>query len=174
MKIAVYAKSDTLKTRKEHNNMPFSDTYANQILNYTLGKVLTLHSPSEIFLGLCTNDPEADGGTFNELSGGNYKRLLVFVRGNTYMDYFSDADERAIKNDRQINWDKATADWEAANGFGLFAEEDDEIPFFYGKLDLTDEQIAEGGLKVPLGAVALFEPGKLKISFSTTDTVETT
>lgn len=44
--------------------MPFNDTYANQILNWTLGKSsANLTQLSKVYIGLSTNDPE---GNFTE------------------------------------------------------------------------------------------------------------
>ena len=144
--------------------MPFSDSYANSILNYALAKTKTLTAPTQVFIGLSSNDPEADDGTFTELSGGNYSRVLISLSGETYPDVIGSASDRAIKNTKQINWTKASADWATANGFGLFSQETGGTPFFYGKLETP--------VAVPTGAVALFEPNSLKISFSVTDTSE--
>lgn len=141
--------------------MPFSNEYANNILNFTFGKTNSLSAPQQVYIGLSTNNPEADNGTFNELSGGNYSRVLLVVRGATYPDFIGTATNRAIQNTKQITWNKASAEWAKANGFGLFSVASGGTPFFYGKL--------EEAVTVPLGAVALFEPAKLKVSFSTTD-----
>lgn len=152
--------------------MPFSDTYANQILNYTFSKVATLTAPIAVYIGLCTNDPEADGGAFNELSGNGYARVLISQKGETYPDVMDSAASRAITNGKQINWTKATADWVRVKGFGLFSSASGGSPFFYGKLELTDEEEAAGGILCETGAVMLFDPNSLKISFPTTDVVE--
>ena len=141
--------------------MPFSNNYANDILSYTLAKTASLSAPSAVYIGLCTNDPEADGGTFTELSGGNYSRMLIVSRGASYPDVIGSAASRSITNVKQINWNKATTDWAVAKGFGLFTAVSGGTPFFYGKLD--------NPVTVVSGAVALFEPGTLKLSFATTD-----
>lgn len=142
--------------------MPFSDSYANQILNYTFAKAASLTAPSAVYIGLCTNDPEASGGTFTELSGNGYSRVLISQKGETYPDVIGSASDRMIQNTKQINWTKATGDWAEANGFGLFSAASGGTPFFYGKLDSPVNCVA--------GAVALFDPNTLKISFPTTDT----
>lgn len=148
--------------------MPFNDTYANNILNWALGKG-SLSSHSQVYIGLCSNDPEADGGTFSELSGGGYGRVLISQLSSAYPGLINSAASRAIINGKQINWTKATADWERVNGFGLFTAETGGTPYFYGKLDLTDEEEAAGGLLVEAGSVALFDPQTLQISFPATD-----
>lgn len=166
--------------------MPYSETYAQRFLNYTLGQSMTpFYPPTNIYLALFTNDPEADGGVFTELTVPGYERLLI-VRWVTepytnskgevetrsvlqeYPSYFGQAEGRTIQNNRQINWAKATQDWPTIKGFGLFTKatneglETPEEPFFYGKLD--------NPITVPKDAVALFDPGSLKITFPVSDT----
>lgn len=153
--------------------MPFSDTYANSILNYALSKTSSLTAPSQVWIGLSSNDPEADGGTFTELSGGGYSRVLISQKGETHPNIIGPASDRAITNAYQLNWPKATLDW-TVKGIGLFSSQTGGTPFFYGAIELTEEQIAAGGLVVEAGAVALFDPQTFKISFPATDTTETT
>lgn len=143
--------------------MPFSNTYVQNILNYLFAKTSTLTVPTAVYIGLSKNDPEADGGTFTELSGGGYTRVMVSQKGETYPDVMGSASGRSITNTKQINWTKATANWETANGFGLFTASSGGTPIYYGKL--------ESPVTVELGAVALFDPNALKISISDTDEV---
>ena len=149
--------------------MPYTTTYANNILNWTFGKG-SLSSHSKVYIGLCSNDPEADNGTFNELSGGGYARVLISQLNSEYPGLMNGASGRAIINGRQINWTKATANWVRVKGFGLFTAETGGAPYFYGKLKLNAEEEAAGGLLVEAGSVALFDPQTLKIEFPTTDT----
>lgn len=152
--------------------MPFSTTYANNILNYLFSKTSTLTAPDYVYLGLSTNDPEADGGTFTELSGGGYARVLISQKGVTYPNVIGSASSRAITNQYQINWTKATLDWSRVKGFGLFSAASGGTPFFYGALELTDEEAEAGGILCEAGAVMLFDPQTLKISFPATDVTE--
>lgn len=152
--------------------MPFSTSYANQILDFTFGKTASLSAPSTVYIGLSTNDPEADGGAFMELSGNAYARVLITNRGSTYPNLMNSASTRSITNSQQINWIKATDDWARVKGFGLFSSSSGGTPFFYGKLDLTPEEEAAGGILCEAGAVMLFDPLALKISFPTTDVAE--
>lgn len=152
--------------------MPFTNTYANQILDYTLSKTYQLTATERVYIGLCTNDPEADGGAIRELSGGGYSRVLISIRGETYPNVIGSASGRAITNPYQINWTKATLDWERINGFFLSTSgtvgETSGI-FFYGALTLDEETKAAGGLLVEAGAVALFDPKSFKIEFPEKD-----
>lgn len=145
--------------------MPFSTNYANNILNFLFAKTPSLSAPVRVYLGLSENDPEADGGVFNELSCDTYVRLLISDTGVNYIDYIGNANNRAITNAKQINWTKATVNWIQAKGFGLFSAPSGGEPFFYGALETP--------VTCEAGAVALFDPGALKISFPTTDTAAT-
>lgn len=142
--------------------MPFSDSFANSVLNYTFSKIEKLTAPQFVYIGLCSNDPESDGGTFNELSGFGYARVLISQEGETYPNLISSASGRIIKNQYQINWTKATGgDWAEVNGFGLFSSATGGTPFYYGKLKEPVTCVA--------GAVFLFDPNTLQISFLETD-----
>lgn len=148
--------------------MPFSNSYANSILNHTFAKTQQLNAPNQVWIGLSSNNPEADGGTFNELSGGGYGRVLISLRGETYPNFINSASDREITNSYQIAFPKATAEW-TVNGIGLFSSQTGGEPFFYGAIELTEEQIEAGGLIVDPGAVALFDPETLKIGFPAED-----
>lgn len=141
--------------------MPFSVSYSNNILNYLFAKVTSLTPPGLVYIGLCTNDPEADGGTFTELSGNNYARLLLSSKGDTYPNYFGNASDRTIKNRYQMVFNKATGDWETAYGFGLFSSATGGEPFYYGALDAP--------VFVPAQAVAIFDPETFSITLPAQD-----
>lgn len=141
--------------------MPFCDTYANNILGWAFGKNNLTASHSKVYIGLSTNNPEETNGSFNELSGGGYHRVLIGLYNETYPDVIGKPVNRKINNLKQINWTKATADWATANGFGLFTAETGGTPYFYGKL--------KNPVSVESGMVALFDPESLEISFPATD-----
>lgn len=142
--------------------MPFNTTTANALLNWTLGNsTVNLPQNDKVYIGLSTNDPEADGGTFTELTGDTYERVLINNGESAYPDVIGSASNRSIENIKQINWTKATTNWPAVKGFGLFTAKTGGQPYFYGKLEEV--------LNVVSGSVALFDPGALKISFPTSD-----
>lgn len=156
--------------------MPYTKTHANAILNWTFGKQ-PLPAFSKVYIGLITNDPEKtykETGveTFNELSGGGYSRVLIGQYNNEYPGLMNSADIRAILNGKQINWTKATIDWDLVNGIIISSSStvgETASIFFYGALELTEEQKASGGLLVEAGSVALFDPETLKIEFPAYD-----
>lgn len=152
--------------------MPFTTNFANEILDYALAKRASLNAPAAVYIGLCSNDPEEDGGVIVELSGGGYTRVMISQRGQAYPNLIGTATERTITSIRQINWTKAQYDWERINGFFLSSSEtvgEKTGIFFFGKIELSEEDAAAGGLLVETGAVALFDPRSLTIGFSDTD-----
>lgn len=149
---------------------PYDDSNSNSLLDWTFGRA-KLAEKSRVYIGLCTNDPVADGGVFTELTGSGYARVLIGLYGESYPGLINAASGRAILNGKQINYTKATADWPAVNGIGLFTTETGGTPYFYGKLELTEEQAAQGGVVCPAGAVFLFDPQTLKVSFPASDVV---
>ena len=146
--------------------MPFSTTWANQILGYTLSKTLSLTAPATVYIGLSSNDPEADNGTFTELSGGNYARELIVKRGESYPEKIGSAANRKISSVNQIAFNKVTAESGLlVKGFGLFESASGGSPFFYGKVT----GIPETGLLIPKDALPLFDAGQFGLEFLTKD-----
>lgn len=148
--------------------MPFSNTYSHIILNWLFCKTRTLTCPDAVYVGFCTNDPEADNGAFSELDGSGYSRVQIAgIQPGTsnpisnLAGIMETAADRGIKNAKQINWNKATSKWEQAKGMGLFSSEYGGEPFYYCKLDTP--------LDVEPNAVALFDPGELCISMAKND-----
>lgn len=146
--------------------MAFSTTYANGILNYLFGKTSQLTAPTNVYVGLCTNAPETDGGTFTELTNDWYERTLIVQRGTGsasstfYTNLMTTATNREIHNEKQINWFKAL-DEVTVKGFGLFSSETGGTPFYYGDF--------EAPIKCNAGAVFLFSPEMLKVNIGTVD-----
>lgn len=138
--------------------MPYNTTWSNNFLNLTFAKTTSISAPATVYIGLCSNDPVADGGTFTELSGNGYSRVLIAQRGESYPNVIGTAANRAITNPYQINWTKATGDWAEAKGFGLFEAASGGTPYYFDKLDEPYPTAAEG-------AVALFDPNTLKLTF---------
>lgn len=147
--------------------MPFATDYAHNILNYIFGKTKTLAAPTDVYLALSSNNPEADNGTFTELSGGGYARVHISTTSGTYPNFMGPPKGRAITNSKQINWNKATVKWQDIKGFALYTAETGGTMIYYGKI--TN---AEGKVSIDSGAVALFDPGTLEISIASADVSE--
>lgn len=148
--------------------MPFSTEYANRILNCAFGKT-DMNAPSQVYIGLSTNNPVADGGAFAELNVDGYERIMIYSEQAGAEIKVGSAENRLIQNTKQINWTKAVVTWPRVNGFGLFTSATGGNPYFYGKLRLTEEEEAAGGMLCSAGSVALLSPGDLKVGISSVD-----
>lgn len=155
--------------------MPFTTDICDNILKYYFLRSAAAENiftrPVKNYIALSTNDPEADGGTFKELTIGEngYQRVLLLDRteeGAHWPDYMSDVADRTVYNEKEIHFNKATADWPTVNGFAIFSAETEGYMVYYAKLD--------NPVSVPADGVALFDPNTLRISFATQDKTETT
>lgn len=140
--------------------MPYSTTDANSILGWTFAKN-AITSKNQVFIGLSSNDPEADKGVFTELSGDGYARELIAQYGETYPAKMGTPSNRQIKNTAQINWTKLTAQ-KTVKGIGLFTTATGGTPYAYFSL-------SNGSVTVPAGAVPLFDPNTFILALSDTD-----
>lgn len=141
--------------------MPFTVTETNNILNWALGKSTSLTGRSEVWMALLSNDPEADDGAINELSGDTYERVLISKHGETYPALIGTASNRVIKSIAQINWTKATVNWEEVKGIALFPAKTGGTAYYYAKVPTP--------FVTEAGDVALFEAGNFQISLLDTD-----
>ena len=140
--------------------MPYSTNDANSILGWTFAKN-SITNKNRVYIGLSSNDPEADKGVFNELSGDGYARELIAQYGEAYPAKMGTPSNRQIKNAGQINWTKFTAQ-KVVKGIGLFTEPTGGTPYAYFSLSNTS-------VTVPAGAVALFDPETFILALSNTD-----
>lgn len=148
--------------------MPFTTAICNDILSLYFGDKTSLSSGStDLYLALCTNDPEADNGSFNELSGNNYERVWLATKNANarWPVYMADPVGRSVQNQEEIHFNKATpAAWSTANGFGIFNDEAGGTLLYYAKLD--------DPISCAANDVVVFDPGDLKIAFATEDVAE--
>lgn len=133
--------------------MRLSDAYANAYLNYLLGKTTKLEAPTQVWAGLSTNDPEASGGTFTEVSGNGYGRILLSISNQSFPADISSASGREIKNVKQLVFPKATGAY-TVKGIGLFSAETGGTPFATGVLGTKESPIT---VNVTAGALPMFE-----------------
>lgn len=135
--------------------MPFSTTETNNILKYELG--LTNTPPAvknAVYIGLLTNDPEADKGTcteFTTTAAVGYHRVRIAKYSDSESNKISLRKERVITNDEQINWTKAGNNWPEAKGIALYTTEavGSGTAFYYSKIPTP--------FATEAGNVALFE-----------------
>lgn len=146
--------------------MPYSMTKRNQFLNLTFpgASTVSYNSPNKIYLGLSSNDPVADGGTFNELDCDTYSRLLIARRGQDLPDYLSTVAEGKIYNKKQMNFNRATEAWTRVMGIGIFEDETGGEPIFYANIQNED-----GYVDVGMNQIFTFDPETFVVQFADTD-----
>lgn len=149
--------------------MPFTTAICNNILSFYFGyaenTVFAKHN--NVYIALSTNRPEDDDGTFNELPVGvdGYQRVLLLNKLNeAHPDYLTTPSARAVYNDKEIHFNKATAAWPELNGFALYSDKSGGTMIYYANLD--------NPVNVPQDGVALFDPNTLKISFADKDVAD--
>lgn len=147
--------------------MPFSTYYSTKILTNIFASSASIPTPSQIWIGLLTVDPETLNGsdsnlTVYEVSGDTYKRVLIHNRSESVPKLVTVFGRTATSN-AQINWVKANAKWPDVKGFFLATAETNGEIIYYGKLTKNEKVTVEAG------AVALFEAGAFQITLSATD-----
>lgn len=145
--------------------MPYSVEKRNQFLKLTFpslnNNVTSASTPAKLYLALCTNDPVADGGVFNELTGDTYKRKLIARKGEDLPAYMSDINEGKIYNKEQITFNRATVAWSQVKGIGLFEVEENGSPIFYATLKTPVDTAAN--------QIFTFDPNTFVVQFADTD-----
>lgn len=145
--------------------MPYSIEKRNEFLNLTFptmsNKNKTYNAPSTLYLALCTNDPVADKGTFNELNEDTYARVLLARAGQDLPDYLSTISAGKIYNVKQITFNRAKANWSQVKGIGLFTVETNGTPTFYATLNKP--------VDTEKNQIFTFDPGTFVVQFADTD-----
>ena len=148
--------------------MPFVSTFANNLLKWLTANGTIPSYNEAVYIGLVQNYSEDSPDSISELPATNgYARVLIAQRGQTFPELIGDADisSRVATNGKQINWTKASpGGWPAANAFLLSTSPtvgETASIMFVGLLDAP--------ITCAAGAVALFDPGELKIQISNKD-----
>lgn len=143
--------------------MPYSIEKRNQFLNLTFPSLnsTNVSIPSKMYLALCSNDPVADGGAFNELSGDTYARVLICRKGEDLPNYMSAVNAGKIYNTKQITFNRATTAWTQVKGIGLFETETNGSVVFYATL--------KDPVDVGTNQIFTFDPNTFVVQFADTD-----
>lgn len=145
--------------------MPYSIEKRNEFLNLTFptvsNKSKTYSTPSFLYLALCTNDPVADNGTFNELNEDTYARVLLARAGQDLPDLLSTITAGKIYNVKQITFNRAKANWSQVKGIGLFTTEEGGAPTFYATL--------KNPVDTAINQIFTFDPNTFIVQFADTD-----
>lgn len=145
--------------------MPYSVEKRNEFLKLTFpslnSNVTGVSTPAQLYLALSVNDPVADKGVFNELSGDTYKRKLIARKGQDLPAYMSDIKDGKIYNKEQITFNRAKVAWTQVKGIGLFTVEENGSPIFYAAL--------KNPVDTAPNQIFTFDPNTFVVQFADTD-----
>lgn len=166
-----------------------STTQANAVLNCIMNKA-ELNRPADIYLGLCSTEPSADGTITDEPTAASYERKLIgsvtiksTTDGNgsssssaTYTSDFGTAEGGIISNVNEIQMRAAREAWGDMKYFFL-SKTKTGVAYLWGKIYATD---GTEGITVEAETVPVFYEGQLRASIDvalppiTEDVTETT
>lgn len=133
-----------------------SNTYANKILTTLCGVTDQMSIPSKLYLGLCSDAPNASTGVVStEPTVPSYARVIVGGSDNNVEKYFGDASGGVITNSKEIQFKTAREDWGTMNYF-LLSDTATGAAIMWG--EITD------GVTIGRDTVPVFYEGDLKIS----------
>lgn len=108
--------------------MSASNYLENKVLEHTLG-VTSYTMPTTVYVGLFISDPGEDGsGTEVSTSGTGYGRKAIT---------FNTAQNGAIDNDGQIQFDLAQTDWGLITDVAIFDAPTGGEMLYYGQVTLS-------------------------------------
>ena len=87
--------------------MAFTQYLSKKVLDHTFGKA-TFTAPTNIFVGLSSTLPAADGSNITEPTGGNYARVSTAATDWTTASLASPS---LISNGNAVTFGQASADW---------------------------------------------------------------
>lgn len=135
--------------------MGFTHYTENAILNEVTGKTNTLNF-NDVYLGLCTS--VSLDGTFIELSGSGYNRVLMGNYSIAQLQYFGSPVAGSISNIKEIQFPMATGNWSTVDYGVLFNAQIGGNALAFG--------VISGGLTVSANEIGRIGPGQFNIYFN--------
>lgn len=135
--------------------MGFTHYTQNAILNELTGKTNTLNF-NDVYLGLCTS--VSMDGTYTELAGNGYSRVLLGNYSIAQLQYFGTPTNGSISNTKEIQFPMATGNWSTV-GYGvMFNAATGGSALAFGTIS--------GSLTVSMNEIGRIGPGAFNIYFS--------
>lgn len=141
--------------------MPLNTNTKNKILRGLVGKDNAFGG--NVYLGLSSTTPNAEGGNITEPIGNGYERVLVGIYSQSGTQKFGDVSNDSITNNEIIYFPESTGSWgNTLTHFVLFTD----------KTSTGDSYVlAFGELTTPIivsatNTVVLFRKGELKVTYS--------
>lgn len=131
-----------------------SPLQAANLLNFLTGALVTSPLNNNVFIGLSTTLPTADGGNFTEPAATTGYTKVPYPTG---VSYFSEPLNRTCFNQQQIRFNNALTQYPTVVAVGVFDETSSLVPIYFGHIDQGMSIEAEDALYFPPGKVILKE-----------------
>jgi len=110
-----------------------SPAQATNLLNFLKGLVVTSPVNNNVFIGLSTTLPTAEGGNFTEPAGSTGYAKVQYATG---VSNFSEPNKRSCFNQQEVKFNVALTQYPTVVAVGIFDETSDTVPLYFGSIDL--------------------------------------
>ena len=110
-----------------------SPAQATNLLNFLKGLVVTSPVNNNVFIGLSTTLPTAEGGNFTEPAGSTGYAKVQYATG---VSNFSEPNKRSCFNQQEVKFNIALTQYPTVVAVGIFDETSDTVPLYFGSIDL--------------------------------------
>jgi hypothetical protein len=110
-----------------------SPAQATNLLNFLKGLVVTSPVNNNVFIGLSTTLPTAEGGNFTEPAGSTGYAKIQYATG---VSNFSEPNKRSCFNQQEVKFNVALTQYPTVVAVGIFDETSDTVPLYFGSIDL--------------------------------------
>ena len=125
--------------------MDFTNYLADRLVKATVGTVAWT-TPSEVYLGLYTEDPTKAGYSSNEVSEASYNRQRVV---------FTDPVDGVSTNAGQVDWNTATSNWGDVGYISVMDASSGGFMLYFTALDNAKEILSGDQFKIDAGKLQL-------------------
>lgn len=127
-----------------------SPLQAANLLNFLTGGLVTSPLNNNLYVGLSTTLPTAEGGNFTEPAGSTGYAKVPYPTG---VSFFSEPVNRTCFNQQPIRFNNALTQYPTIVAIGLFDELASTVPLYFGHIDQ--------GMSIEIGDALYFPPGKV-------------
>jgi len=105
-----------------------SPAQATNLLNFLKGLVVTSPVNNNVFIGLSTTLPTAEGGNFTEPAGSTGYAKVQYATG---VSNFSEPNKRSCFNQQEVKFNVALTQYPTVVAVGIFDETSDTVPLLW-------------------------------------------
>lgn len=127
-----------------------SPLQAANLLKFLTGELVTSPLNNNLYIGLSTTLPTAEGGNFTEPAASTGYAKVPYPTG---VSFFSEPVNRTCFNQQPIRFNNALTQYPTIVAIGLFDETSNTVPIYFGHVDQ--------GMSIEIGDSLYFPPGKV-------------